>query len=138
MAKDKFHQNVREALEKDGWTITHDPFFLMVGRRRGFIDLGAKKEVIAAEKGTEKIAVEIKSFVGESDLDQFEDALGQFIIYLNALEEKEPERVLYLAIPEEFHIRFFDDPFFQKLAQRYEVRLLIYDSIKNTIITWIQ
>ena len=41
MAKDKFHDNVRKALEKDGWTITEDPYFLMVGRRRGFIDLGA-------------------------------------------------------------------------------------------------
>jgi len=27
-AKDKFHQEFREALEKDGWRITHDPYFL--------------------------------------------------------------------------------------------------------------
>ncbi len=138
MARDKFHQNVKEALEKEGWTITHDPYFLMVGRRRGFIDLGAEKEVIAAERGSEKIAVEIKGFAGGSDLDQFEDALGQFIIYLNALEEKEPNRILYLAIPEAFHKRFFDDPFFQKLAKRYQVNMLVYNEIKNEIVEWIK
>ncbi len=41
--KDKYHNQVRTALEKDGWKITHDPYFLYVGRRRGFIDLGAEK-----------------------------------------------------------------------------------------------
>ena len=73
MARDKFHQEVREVLEKEGWKITHDPK-IMIGRRRGYIDLGA--EIIGAEKGDQIIAVEIKSFIGVSDLDQFEDALG--------------------------------------------------------------
>jgi XisH protein len=26
MAKDFYHDNVRQALEKDGWHITHDPY----------------------------------------------------------------------------------------------------------------
>lgn len=61
-AKDFYHETVKTALERDGWTITHDPYRIMVGRRRGYIDLGA--EIIAAEKGKVKIAVEIKSFLG--------------------------------------------------------------------------
>ncbi|HMQ50217.1 MAG TPA: element excision factor XisH family protein [Saprospiraceae bacterium] len=65
MAKGKYHHIVREALESDGWVITHDPFKIMVGRRKGYIDLGA--ELIAAEKKELKIAVEIKSFLGASD-----------------------------------------------------------------------
>ena len=74
MARDKFHKEVRVALEKEGWTITHDPYKILIGRRKGYIDLGA--EIIGAEKENQKIAVEIKSFIGVSDLDQFEDALG--------------------------------------------------------------
>jgi hypothetical protein len=93
---------------------------------------------LVAERGMEKIAVEIKSFIGGSNLNQFEDALGQFIIYLNALEVKEPERQLFLAIPLSFHKRFFDDPFFMKLAKRYHVNLLIYNELNNTIIEWIR
>ncbi len=37
-ARDKYHNNVRRALEKAGWEITHDPYYLRVGRRKGFID----------------------------------------------------------------------------------------------------
>ncbi len=138
MKKDKYHDLVREALEKDGWVITHDPYFLWLGRRKGYIDLGAEQTIIAAERNQEKIAVEIKSFTGTSDLDQFEDALGQFLIYLPALEEKEPERVLILAIPEPFYTRFFDDPYFVKIANRYSVKMLVYDIISKTITQWIK
>jgi hypothetical protein len=97
MAKDKYHKLVRLALENDGWTVTHDPYFLYVGRRKGFIDLGAERDFLGAERDSEKIAVKIKSFLGSSDLDEFEDALGQFLVYLTALEEKEPERVFVVS-----------------------------------------
>jgi len=136
MAKDKYHENVRQALVKDGWTITEDPYFLMVGKRRGYIDLGAER-IIVAEKGLEKIAVEVKSFIGTSDLDSFEDALGQFLIYLVALEEKDVSRTLFLAVPEAFYERFFDDPFFLRLAQRFGVNMLIFNEEKNIIVQWI-
>ena len=138
MAKDKIHKAVKEALEKEGWQITHDPYTLKIGRRRGFVDLGAEKEIIAADRGLDKIAVEIKSFVGQSDLDDFEDALGQFIIYLNALEEAEPDRQLFLALPMRFYNDFFDEPFFVKLSQRYGLRFIIFDVNNSIIEQWIR
>ena len=85
-AKDIYHEIVKTALINEGWTITHDPFFIRIGKRKGFIDLGA--ETIAAERGLQKIAVEIKSFTGLSDLDQFEDALGQYNVYDFTLKRK--------------------------------------------------
>ena len=42
----------REALEKDGWTITHDDFPFKVGKVGFRIDLGAERLLIA-EKGLE-------------------------------------------------------------------------------------
>lgn len=138
MKKDKYHQEVREALEMDGWRITHDPYYLRVGRRKGYIDLGAERAIIAAEKGDQKIAVEIKSFLGASDLDQFEDAVGQFMVYLMALEEKEPQRELFLAMPESFYNRFFDDPFFVRLAKRFALKLLVFDENDKKIVKWIE
>lgn len=138
MAKDKYHQHVRTALENDGWIITHDPYKIKLGRRRGYIDLGAEKEIIAAEKQGEKIAVEIKSFVGHSDLDDFEDALGQFLLYWRALKFKEPDRILFLAVPEGFYKRFFDDVFFVETAQEFNVKMLIYNEKDITIEQWIK
>jgi hypothetical protein len=68
VVKDKYHNLVRQSLENEGWVITHDPFKISIGKRRDYIDLGAEKEIIAAEKEEEKIAVEIKSFSEPSDL----------------------------------------------------------------------
>ena len=136
MAKDKYHREVREALEKEGWRITHDPYKILIGRRKGYIDLGA--EIIGAEKEDIKIAVEIKSFIGVSDLDQFEDALGQFLLYWRALKFKEPDRVLFLAVPESFYKRFFDDVFFVETAQEFNVKMVIYNEKDITIEQWIK
>lgn len=135
MARDKFHNEVRVALEKDGWIITHDPYKIMIGRRRGYIDLGA--EIIGAAKEDQIIAVEIKSFIGVSDLDQFEDALGQFLIYLFALKKIDEIRVLYLAMPSEFYENFFSDPFFVELCEFYKVKIIVYDETKISIKKWI-
>lgn len=64
MAKDKYHDAVKNALVKDGWTITHDPYRISFGIERVYVDLGAER-MLAAERGKEKIAVEIKTFASE-------------------------------------------------------------------------
>ena len=133
-SKDLYPENVRVALEKEGWTITHDPYTLALGRRTGYIDLGA--EMIAAEKEDKKIAVEIKSFLQKSDLNVFEDAVGQFMVYLFALEKKEPERKLWLAVPYSFYEHFFEDTFFVELIQRYQINVLAYNEKENNIALW--
>ncbi|PNW37072.1 UNVERIFIED_CONTAM: hypothetical protein BEN50_16285 [Euhalothece sp. KZN 001] len=59
-ARDYYHNIVCYALQKDGWIITHDPYRLKLARGKNFfVDLGAQK-LIAAEKGADKIAVEIR------------------------------------------------------------------------------
>jgi predicted RecB family endonuclease len=98
-AKDVFHEVVKKALQKDGWQITHDPLSISVGGVNLSIDLAAEK-LIAAEREGEKIAVEIKSFLERSSaISEFHTALGQFINYRGALKRRQPERVLYLAVP---------------------------------------
>ena len=62
-ARDLYHNIVKRALIKDGWTITHDPYTLSFGQKDVFVALGAERP-IAAEKGDEKIAVEVKTFEG--------------------------------------------------------------------------
>jgi hypothetical protein len=136
MAKDKYHMLVRNLLEADGWKVTHDPYFLMLGKRRGFIDLGAERILLGAERKGEKIAIEVKSFLGLSDVDQFEDALGQYLLYKPALQEKEPERTLYLALPISFYNSLFDDSYFQKIAQLYDLKMLIFDEKSEIISEW--
>ena len=97
MAKDRFHDVVKVALEKDGWKIAADPYEIDVDDVDFEIDLAAEK-LLAAELNGRKIAVEIKSFVSSSNVSEFHTALGQFLNYRDALEVVEPERTLYLAV----------------------------------------
>jgi hypothetical protein len=90
-ARDIFHAAVRQALITDGWTITHDPFFVGFGGVDLYIDLGAEK-LIAAERDNQQIAVEVKSFLGPSLVSDFHAALGQFLNYQLAMEAYAPTR----------------------------------------------
>lgn len=85
-ARDIYHSQVKNALIKDGWRITHDPLKLEIGSKDLFVDLGAH-QLIAAESEQRKIAVEIKSFIGRSDVEDLEKALGQFVLYHEILDE---------------------------------------------------
>lgn len=136
-ARDNIHEALRKALISDGWTITHDPYYVPVGNRKAFVDLGAER-LIAAVKGTEKIAVEGKSFLGVSELTEFERALGQFNLYYLALLQSEPQRVLYLGIPEVFYNAFFDDPFFQEVIRYYSLKIIIFNEVNEEIVSWIK
>ena len=64
------------------------------------MDLAAERKAIAAEKGDRKIAVEIKSFLKPSPVTDLGEAIGQYGIYQSILSEIEPERELYLAVPQ--------------------------------------
>jgi hypothetical protein len=97
----------------------------------------AAENAIAAERDSEKIAVEIKSFVGDSDISAFHTALGQYLNYCQALEEQEPDRFVYLAIPLETYQDFFQLPFIQRALRRYQVKLIIYDPKLEEIKQWI-
>lgn len=105
--KDIYHDHVRNALIKDDWTITHEFLRISVGKKDLYIDLGAQR-LIGAEKGTQKIAVEVKSFVGKSDVEDLEKALGQFVLYEDILRDIEPDRTLYLAIRQAIYRNLFE------------------------------
>ncbi|MDJ0597724.1 MAG: XisH family protein [Crocosphaera sp.] len=135
-AKDIYHDTVRTALEKDGWKITHDPLVIRWGKRDLYIDLGAEK-LIAAERDNQKIAIEIKSFVSKSPIDDLEKALGQYILYYDLLIKLQPERLLYLAIHQEAYVEVFEDPIGQVLLDNKRIKLLVFDAIEEVILKWI-
>lgn len=136
-ARDKFHGAVRTALEKDGWTITHDPLQVKLGKIEMQIDLGAE-QMLAATRGNQKIAVEIKSFLSASFITDFYGALGQFLSYKIALEEQEPDRVLYLAVPKETYDGFFALDFTQTAIERYELKIIVYSPAQEEVVKWIK
>ena len=133
--KDIFHNTVKTALEKDKWTITDENLFIQVEDIDFYIDLTAEK-ILAAEKTGKKIAVEIKSFVGPSDVTEFHLALGQCLNYRSALRLTEPDRVLYLAIPVDVYKEFFSRKFIHRLISEYQLKLLTFNPAEEEIVLW--
>jgi len=134
-AKDIFHETVKKALLKEGWTITADPLYIQVGGVDLYVDLAAER-VLAAEKNGRKIAVEIKSFVSPSLISEFHTALGQFVNYRIALQFEEPYRVLYLAVSIDTYDAFFTLPFIQSVITNQKIKLIIYNVDQEVIIEW--
>lgn len=134
-ARDLFHAAVKNALQKEHWIVTDDPLEIEFEEVTLKIDLGAER-LIAAEREGEKIAVEIKSFASNSAVSDFHTALGQFLNYQIALEEKEPERQLYLAVPIDAYETFFQTKLAQIAVQRHQLKLIVYDPIMEVIARW--
>ncbi len=136
MARDIFHDNVKEALVKEGWKITADPLTFKIGTVQIQIDLGAER-LIAAERGTERIAIEIKTFGGASFITLLYEAVGKYIIYRNVLSLLQSDRTLYLAIPENIYNRYFSQQVIQKTIQEERFKLVIYNQSLETITQWV-
>lgn len=135
-AKDIYHEPIKNALIKDGWTITHDPYVLQWGRKDLFIDLGAEK-LIAAVQNECKIAVEVKSFVNPSPISDLEKALGQYTLYLDILLKVEPERTLYLAIRQDTFDEVFKEPIGEMLLENKRLKLLVFEEKTEEVQQWI-
>jgi len=134
--KDVYHRTVVDALLADGWTITADPPLLTYGGRDVYVDVGAE-DTISADRAGHKIGVEIKSFVGASDVHELEVALGQYNLYRDILSEVEPDRLLYLAIPLRTHDGIFAAPLGQLIVRRQQLRLIVFDEIDARIVQWV-
>jgi XisH protein len=136
-AKNIYHATVKRILEADGWTITDDPLTLSYGGRDLFVDLGAERDTLAAEKQGQKIAVEIQSFLSPSPVRDLQEAVGQFDIYRAILTEKEPDRILYMALPRHVFESILAEKFGQFIIARLQLRLLVFDEEKEQVVQWI-
>lgn len=135
-AKDIYHDAVKNALIKDGWTITADPYTIKYEEVQLFADLLAGRTV-KARKDREEILIEIKSFVSRSPMRDFECALGQYIVYRIFLKEIIPQAKIYLAIGQDIYQSFFLQKAIQKVLEETHLKLIIVNFNQEEIIQWI-
>lgn len=135
-AKDLYHDAVKNALIKDGWLIIADPYIIKYEDAELYADLAAEKP-IAAERQGQKIVVEIKSFVGKSQMYDFHNALGQYIVYRNLIQVSEPEYNLYLAIDDIVYFNFFQRASVQLITRQNNLQLIAVDTQQEQIVQWI-
>jgi hypothetical protein len=101
----------------------------LADRARELFGLGTSEE--------RRIAVEIKSFVGDSEVDDLEKAMGQYVLYLAVLAVQDPGRPLFLAVPHLVLRNVFDEPLGHLLVEDQSVRIVGFDPLNEVITRWI-
>jgi hypothetical protein len=135
MAKDIIHEPVKAAIEKAGWRITNDQYTVQFAEFTMYADLAAER-VIAAQRGNDKIAVEIKSFVKRSPVQDIRDALGQYMMYRAYLTKIEPDRKLYMATSARAYRDVFSLKAVQFLVQQFAIAMIVVDIEKQEVTLW--
>lgn len=133
---DIIHNAVKNALIKDGWLITDDPYVIQYRRTVLYADLGAERPM-AVERNGEKLVVEVKSFVGASKMQDLKEALGQYDIYRYLLEEIAPDRKLYVAISHVAYSAFFTQDVTQLILNKHQLPIIVVDIEIEEIMQWI-
>jgi XisH protein len=136
MAKDTIHESVKNALIKDGWTITADPFRLTYEEFRLFADLAAERPFTAERLGR-KIIVEVKTFAGLSFIKELEQALGQYKIYQDIIDELALDYELYLAVSVRIYNALFERQGAQMIVRRNRLKVLVVQIEEQRIEQWI-
>lgn len=134
-ARDIYHESCKNALIKDGWQITHDPYLITFGTKTVFVDLGAER-MLAAEKDNQRIAVEIKSFRSASDIKDLEMAVGQYVFYRSLLARYETGRKLFLAVPESVFASTLNEAIARPVLEDLSISVLAFDPEKEVICKW--
>lgn len=132
-AKDKYHDIVTRALERDKWTVNEEQVLLSIGGRRLLIDIEASHE------GQYPIVlIEVKGFENmRSPIDYLEAAVGQYVLYRAILEATSNEKPLYMAVPIAAYVTIFNEPVGKVAIDRLKLKLLIFNPLLGEIVEWI-
>lgn len=133
---DKIHEAVKKALVQDGWTIKAENFQMRFKELKLYGDMEAHK--IFAEKGTRKIVVEVKSFIGVSLISEFQKALGQYHIYKDVLSQLKSEAKVYPAISESAYNKFFIGEGIRFIIEKEKLSFFVIDLKSEVITRWEQ
>ena len=136
--QDRIHGAVKRALIADGWIITAEQKRLRVApgaRTFGIVDLLAE-QAITAERAGQKIAVEVKSFLGDSPSTDFMEAVGQYITYRSWFARVEPDREVWLAVTTIALVNVFNDAGARVVSDDIDLRLLVIDLATERIREW--
>lgn len=93
--------------------------------------------MLGASKNGQKIAVEIKTFLGASSLRELHVAVGQLLNYRLVLAESDAEHSLYLAIPAYIYSTLFETPFGKLVLEKHQIKVIVFDEQQETIAQWL-
>jgi hypothetical protein len=132
-ARDRYHDTVKRALAKDGWTITAEQYFIKYYGRHFWIDIVAEEPEIR-----QPILIEVKGFENlASPMDYLEAVLGQYLLYQAVLDDLSINIPLYLAVPSFAQQGFLSEPIGQVAIRKMAAKLLVFEPEAEEVVEWI-
>ena len=132
-AKDRYHDVVVRALQKDGWTIIAEQIAVSIPARRLWIDIRAQKEAQNA-----LILVEVKGFETlASAVAYLADAIGQCVLYQAILEYVGITDPLYMAVPAAAFAGILGEEIGRQAIRKAQIRVIVFDAEQEEIVRWI-
>ncbi|MCI0709173.1 MAG: XisH family protein [Chloroflexi bacterium] len=135
-AIDLCEQQVIRALQKDDWLVTQQPVPIRIDKScAGYIyaDLRLRQR----QGGQSVIVVEVKCFTSKrTPLEEFYQAVGQYVVYRNALALNDTHIPVYLSVPVQVYQTFFKLPLIQSVINDMQVNLVVIDLDKEEVIQW--
>lgn len=136
-AIDQCEEQVVRALEKSGWLVTHRPFAIRINKSRAgyvYADLRLREEI----NNQTIIVVEVKCFASSrTQLDEFYQAVGQYMTYRNALAINDIRFPVYLSVPQSVYTTFFQIPLIVAVVAEAQIKLVVVDLGKEEVVEWI-
>ncbi len=132
-AKDRYHDTVKRALIKDGWTITGEQITLPIGDRYLWVDIEAAKSDVERI-----ILVEIKELEQvPSPVEAWANAIGKYVLYRIALDFSDMDTPLYLAVTEAAFQNILSEPIGQHAVEKMRIALVVFEPEREEITQWI-
>lgn len=129
-ARDKYHNTVIHALEKDGWLIVRQQVLITIGKRHLWLDL-------KAERDGQSIYVEVKGFETDYSLvDYLYASIGQCVTYLATIDHLKLGVPFYLAVPQKALNGILNEVIGQIAVQRAGIQLMRFDIEREEIVQW--
>ena len=126
----------KNALIKDGWAITDDPFRMVIDDADVYADL----RIVKTEGSTSivrALVIEIKSFKTASPIHSLANAIGQYEMYRIYLKRIAPDDKLYLAIGLTTYEEQFTRQVFEVILQDKALPVLVVDTDREEVVRWI-
>ena len=126
---------IANALAKDGWTISHEPF-LPPPLVHGDIENSVVERAILACRGGEKIALIPLEIDDSSDLDSVYEAIGGHALLRSLMTRSESDRLVYIAVSKEGASVILCRPSIMKALGDLQMPFVICDREKRRILRW--
>jgi hypothetical protein len=135
-ASDQCEPQVIRALQKSGWEVTHQPFALRIDRgRTAYVYADLRLSQIQNQQSL--IVVEVNCFGGaRTILDELYHAIGQYLVYRQALLMNNIQTPVYLSVPETIYSSTFQSLLIDAVLQDIQIKLIVVDLVNEEVVLW--